>query len=68
MRDQSSARAMQARLARGFDLDAFFPSANGLPEDIPAAEFQSRYGGVGGPGYRALVDEINRRLEALPKV
>ena len=68
MRDQSSARAMQARLARGFDLDAFFPPANGLPEDIPAAEFQSRYGGVGGPGYQALVDEINRRLDALPKV
>jgi hypothetical protein len=68
MRDQPSARAMQARLAQGFDLDAFFPPANGLPEDIPAAEFQSRYGGVGGPGYQALVDDINRRLDALPKV
>lgn len=67
-RDQSSARAMQARLTRGFDLDAFFPPADGLPEDIPAAEFQSRYGGVGGPGYQAIVDEINRRLDALPKI
>jgi hypothetical protein len=67
-RDQSSARAMQARLARGFDLDAFFPPADGLPEDITAAEFQSRYGGVGGPGYQAIVNEINRRLDALPKV
>ncbi|HSF57579.1 MAG TPA: hypothetical protein VLD83_05880 [Candidatus Binatia bacterium] len=68
MRDQSSARAMQERLARGFDLDVFFPPADDLPEDIPAAEFESRYGGVGGPGYRAIVDEINRRLDALPKV
>jgi hypothetical protein len=68
MRDQSSARAMQARLARGFDLDAFFPPADGLPEDIPAAEFQTRYGGVSGRGYQALLEEINRRLDALPKV
>jgi hypothetical protein len=68
IRDQSSARAMQARLARGFDLDAFFPPADGLPENIPAAEFQKRYGGVGGPRYQALVDEINRRLDTLPKV
>jgi hypothetical protein len=67
-RDQSSARAMQARLARGFDLDAFFPPADGLPENISAAEFQSRYGGVGGAGYQMIVDEINRRLDALPKV
>ena len=68
MRDQSSARAMQARLARGFDLDAFFPPADDLPENITAAEFQSRYGGVGGRRYRALVDEINRRLDLLPNV
>jgi hypothetical protein len=68
MRDQSSARALQARLARGFELDAFFPAADGLPEDIPAAEFQSRYGGVGGRHYRTIVDEINRRLDALPQI
>ena len=67
-RDQSSARAMQARLVRGFDLDEFFPPADGLPENISAAEFQSRYGGVGGRGYQAIVDEINRRLDALPNV
>ncbi len=68
MRDQSSARAMQARLARGFDLDAFFPPADGLPENITAAEFQSRYGGVDGRRYQAIVDEINRRLDLLPTV
>jgi hypothetical protein len=68
IRDQSSARAMQARLARGFDLDAFFPSADGLPENIPAAEFQKRYGGVGGPRYQTILNEINRRLDTLPQV
>ena len=37
-----------------------------LPEDLAADEFQARFGGIGGPGYRALMDEINRRLAALP--
>jgi len=66
IRDEATARAVQARLARGFDVDAFFPPADGLPEDIPAVEFQARYGGVGGRGYRAVIDEVNRRLDALP--
>ena len=66
-RDAATARAMQAKLARGFDVDAFFPKFDGLPEDIPAAELQSRYGGVGGTGYQAIIADINRRLDALPK-
>jgi hypothetical protein len=63
-RDEASAAAMQARLARGFKLDDFFPSADGLPEGIPDAELQSRYGGVGGPLYRRQADEIERRVSA----
>ncbi len=63
-RDEASAAAMQARLAGGFRLDDFFPSADGLPEGIPDAELQSRYGGVGGPLYRRQADEIERRVSA----
>ncbi len=66
-RDTATARAMQAKLARGFDVDAFFPKFDGLPEDIPADVLQSRYGGVGGAGYQAIIAEMNRRLDALPK-
>ena len=55
---------MQGRVTSGFDLDAFFPPTDGLA----AADFQSRYGGVVGPRYRAIVNEINRRLDTLPKV
>ena len=51
-RDEARAAAMQARLAGGFRVDDFFPPADGLPEGIPDAELQSRYGGVGGPLYR----------------
>jgi hypothetical protein len=63
-RDEASAAAMQARLAAGFRLDDFFPAADGLPEGIPDAELQSRYGGVGGPLYRRHADEIERRVAA----
>ena len=67
-RDEATARAVQTRLAHGFEVDAIFPPADGLPENIPAAEFKSRYGGVGGSGYRAMLDDIQRRLDALPKL
>jgi hypothetical protein len=63
-RDEANAAAMQARLAAGFRTDDFFPAADGLPEGIPDAELQSRYGGVGGPLYRRLADEIERRVAA----
>ena len=63
-RDEARAAAMQGRLAGGFQVDEFFPPADGLPEGIPDAELQSRYGGVGGPLYRRTADEIERRVIA----
>jgi len=63
-RDEVAARAMQDRLAHGFQVDDFFPPAADLPEGIPDAELQSRYGGVGGKGYRRLIEEIERRIAA----
>jgi len=47
-------------------VDAFFLPADGLPEDIAAREFQNHYGVVGGPGHQRLIDDIHRRLDALP--
>jgi hypothetical protein len=61
-RDEAAARAVQERIAAGFRVDDFFPDATDLPEGIPDAELQSRYGGVGGPLYRDLSQEIERRL------
>jgi len=63
-RDEARAAAVQERLAGGFRVDEFFPPADGLPESIPDAELQSRYGGVGGPLYRRTADEIERRVSA----
>jgi hypothetical protein len=61
-RDPAAALAMQNRLAGGFRVDDFFPPADDLPEGIPAAELQRQYGGVGGPAYREMVEEIERRV------
>lgn len=63
-RDEAAARAVQNRIAGGFRVDDFFPPAADLPEGIPDAEFQSRYGGIGGEPYRQLMAEIERRIAA----
>jgi hypothetical protein len=60
------AQALQARMLRGFVAADVFPPADGLPEGIPEAELQDRYGGVGGPEYGRLAAEIERRIAALP--
>jgi hypothetical protein len=62
--DETAARNLQLRLARGFRVDDFFPSAQGLPEGLTDAQLRSRYGGVGGPGYARLAAEIESRLDA----
>ena len=60
--DDEGARRMQERLAGGFAVDDFFPPAADLPEGIPDALLQSRYGGVGGPLYQQTLAELERRL------
>jgi hypothetical protein len=61
-RDDPTARAFQERLAKGVAVDDVFPSAAGLPEGIQDAELRTRYGGVGGDGYRELAAEVEKRL------
>jgi hypothetical protein len=61
-RNEQTARALQDRLARDFNVDDYFPEAQDLPENLQDAEFRARYGGVGGEGYRRLMAEIERRI------
>lgn len=42
------------------------PRLDDLPEFLNEREFLRRYGGVDGPAYRRLTDEIERRLNAMP--
>lgn len=65
-RSVAAARALQERVAAGFRVDDYFPPAADLPEGIQDEELQARYGGVGGPGYAALVEELERRLASCP--
>ncbi|HYW80987.1 MAG TPA: hypothetical protein VE890_15510, partial [Thermoguttaceae bacterium] len=65
-RDTKAARAMQQRLAAGFEIDAIFPQAADLPEGIPDRQLQDEYGGVGGKRYNEITQEIERRLANCP--
>ena len=62
------ARSAQAALALKFNVDNVFPKIDELPEEISSEELQFTYGGVGGSGYEAKMDEIKRRIDALPKL
>jgi hypothetical protein len=62
-RDKESARRMQERLSRDFQVDDIFPPAADLPEGISDASLQTDYGGVEGKRYKQLVEEIERRLQ-----
>ena len=66
VRDKSAARSLQERIAKGLKFDDFFPAAADLPEGMPDAVFQARFGGVGGSGYKQQIREIDRRLETAP--
>ena len=60
--NEDAARAIQDRIVRGFQIDDFFPPAADLPEGITDAELQTQYGGVGGEGYRRIIQDIERRI------
>lgn len=53
------------RLAGGLNVDALLPPLDGLAEFMPEAEFVRRFGGVGAPGYRAVLADIDARIAAL---
>jgi len=58
--------AFQARVAQGLTEADLLPDVSDLPEYMPAAEFQRRFGGVGAPAYQAMLREIEARLDQLP--
>lgn len=58
----ASARRVQERISRGVTEAEIIPSALGLPAGLSDAEFRRRYSEVGSPAYRALMDDIERRL------
>jgi hypothetical protein len=63
-RDATTARSLQDRLVRGFRLEEVCPPPGDLPEGISKTDLESRYGGIGGEGYRGLLGEIEQRVAA----
>jgi hypothetical protein len=59
---EESARAIQNRLADGFNIDDFMPDGADLPEGLQQEEFGRRYGGVHQARYNELIAEIDRRI------
>jgi hypothetical protein len=57
---------LQSVLARGVSENDVMPAWTDLPEFMPEAEFNRRYGGVGAPHYLAMLAEIDKRVSALP--
>ena len=62
----AGATTLQARVAAGLRESDILPATADLPEFMPEAEFKARFGGVDGPGYRTMMETIERRVAALP--
>ncbi len=62
-RDDPFAEAFQRRFLKSPVTEAYMPPLNGLPEGISAEDLKTHYGGLNGPKYRRLQEEIRRRLD-----
>lgn len=60
--DPATAKKAQALLARGGGEGVFAPRMTDLPEKMTDAEFRSTYRSVEDKAYRAMVEEIDRRI------
>ena len=56
---------LQAAMVAGLQERDFMPDVADLPEFMREADFMKRYGGVGAPGYLAMMNEIEARLDGL---
>jgi hypothetical protein len=63
---RASALDMQRRLAGVRTATVFFPAVNDLPELMAQTEFRRRFGGVGHPAYRKMIEQVETRIAALP--
>ena len=57
--------AFQTRLEAGVQEADLMPQVADLPESMSAQEFRQRFGGVGAPAYRQMMDNIEARLDGL---
>jgi hypothetical protein len=53
-------------LSRVFDASKYVPAVEGLPGELAAAEFKSRYGSRNDPRFQKLLQDIDGRIMILP--
>ena len=63
---RESALKLQRMVNAGVTDKDLMPPFADLPEFMPEAEFKQRYGGLGAPAYKTMMDDIERRVAALP--
>ncbi|MDJ0739630.1 MAG: hypothetical protein QNJ91_07930 [Gammaproteobacteria bacterium] len=63
-RSVDDARRVQQRLAAGVAETDVMPVVDDLPEHLRGAVFKERFGHVGSPAYHAVMDDIERRIDA----
>jgi hypothetical protein len=63
-----AAAQVQQRLAAARSDADLLPDFRDLPEFMPQAEFDRRFGPIGGPRYLNVIDRIDTRLDAHPLV
>ena len=65
-RSPESARLLQQRVAASLEESDVMPEIVDLPEYMPEAEFKRRFGGVGAPAYKRMMQDIEMRVAACP--
>ena len=66
IRTPEKAVHFQEILRQSIDEGQFIPILKDLPESMDSAEFVARFKSIGSPEYRAMEQEIHRRIMALP--
>lgn len=64
--NKESALRVQRKVTGGVRDSDILPKVVDLPEFMPEAEFRKRFGGIGSPAYKRMMDDIERRIAALP--
>ncbi|MEK7708667.1 MAG: hypothetical protein AAB376_02790 [Pseudomonadota bacterium] len=64
--NKESALKLQRQVAAGIRDSDILPRVADLPEFMPETEFKKRFGGIDSPAYKHMMDDIERRIAALP--
>jgi len=64
--NNESALKLQRQVAAGIRDSDILPKVADLPEFMPETEFKKRFGGTDSSPYKHMMDDIERRIAALP--